>query len=309
MESDEVKISWVIATRNRLGLLQLCLNRLMADCLEDEEILIADGNSSDGTKEYLQELYQNNKIHGFISEKDRNQAHAWNKLFVKAQGRYIKKLIDDDIVDFQAVRQCVNEMEKTPQADICISNDMSMSIERLGSLEKHSRLEAFQRWAKGEVPSFTFGDVHLIIRRTSIPLIGLYDTSFIMMDYEYSLRISYLKAGILYYTGYNALSISSNATVSSQVTRAVLDKEGIRANTMYEYAGDGSEISNWSRIKIMGGKLRDKVLGKQVILNSEKNHSLTKEEITEEYEKAWHKLKEINSAYPAQFYFSTGNSK
>ncbi len=309
MESNKIKISWVIATRNRLSLLKICLDRLLADCQEEEEILIADGNSSDGTKEYLQELYQNNKIQGFISEKDRNQAHAWNKLFVKAQGRYIKKLIDDDIVDFQAVRHCVNEMEKNPLADICISNDMSMSIEKVGSLEKHSRLEAFQRWSKGEVPSFTFGDVHLIIRRTALPLIGLYDTSFIMMDYEYSLRISYLKAGILYYTGYNALSISSNSTVSSQVTRAVLDKEGIRANTMYEYAGDGSEISNWSRIKIMGGKLRDKLLGKKRIISLEKSKSLTKEEIIKEYEEAWYKLKQINSDTITQFYYSNGNSK
>ncbi len=309
MESDKIKISWVIATRNRLSLLKICLDRLLVDCQEDEEILVADGNSSDGTKDYLQELFQHNKIQGFISEKDRNQAHAWNKLLVKAQGRYIKKLIDDDIVDFQAVRHCVNEMEQNPQADICISNDMSMSIERLGSLDKHSRWEAFQLWSKGEVPSFTFGDVHLIIRRNSLPLIGLYDTSFIMMDYEYSLRISYLKAGILYYTGYNALSISSNSTVSSQVTRAILDKEGIRANTMYEYAGDGSEISNWSRIKIRVGKLRDKLLGKKKIIGLDQSKSLTNEEIIEEYEKAWLKLKEINSETNARFYFSNGISK
>jgi glycosyltransferase involved in cell wall biosynthesis len=309
MEDGKIKISWVIATRNRLSLLKICLNKLLAECREDEEILIADGNSSDGTVAYLQELYQNKKIQSFISEKDRNQAHAWNKLLVKAKGRYIKKLIDDDIIDFQAVRHCVNEMEKNPQADICISNDMSMSLESLGNFEKHSRLEAFQRWAKGEVPSFTFGDVHLIIRRSSIPLIGLYDTSFVMMDYEFSLRISYLKAGILYYTGYNALSISSNTTVSSQVTRAVLDKEGIRANTMYEYAGDGSEISNWSRIKIMGGKLRDKILGKKIMQNLEDSLSLTEEKINDKYEKAWQKLKDINSANSAQFIFSNGKAR
>jgi hypothetical protein len=113
----------------------------------------------------------------------------------------------------------------------------------------------------------------------------------------------------LYYTGYNALSISSNSTVSSQVTRAILDKEGIRANTMYEYAGDGSEISNWSRIKIRVGKLRDKLLGKKKIIGLDQSKSLTNEEIIEEYEKAWLKLKEINSETNARFYFSNGISK
>lgn len=306
MELDSIRISWVIASRNRLGLLKLCIERLLENIQPEEEILVADGNSTDGSVEYLQGLLQSGKIHGFISERDRNQAHAWNKVFLLANGKYIKKLIDDDIVDIDAVRICVNEMEKYPQADICISNDMSMRIDQLESLEKHSRLEAFQTWASGKVPSFTFGDVHLIIRKKSIPLIGLYDPSFTMMDYEYSLRISYLKAGILYYTGYNALSISSNLTVSSQVTRALLDKEGIRANTMYEYAGDGSEISTWSRIKIRGGKIRDMIFGKKNAHNLNVEKELSPIEIENQYKKAYQLLLNENKKEIGKFYFSNG---
>lgn len=309
MEPDKIKISWVIASRNRLTLLRLCIERLLANLKPDEEILVADGNSTDGSVEYLQELKQAGKIHGFISDRDRNQAHAWNKIFLLAKGTYIKKLIDDDLVDLDAVRICVQEMDKFPEADICISNDMSMRIDRLESIQKHSRLEAFQQWAKGLIPSFTFGDVHLIIRTRSLPLIGLYDPSFTMMDYEYSLRISYLKAGILYYTGHNALSVSSNVTVSSQVTRELLDKEGLRANTMYEYAGDGSEISTWSRIKITVGKLRDKLIGKSGIHNPEAEKTLSPDEMIIQYQKAYQLLLEENRKNPGQFYFSNGKVK
>lgn len=305
MESGAVKISWIIATRNRLPLLQINLERLIRERKPNEEILVADGNSQDGTPAYLEKLYQENKIQGYISGKDRNQSHAWNKLLMMAGGEYIKKMIDDDILDLEAVRQCVREMDTRPEADICISDDMGMGLE-VGKAERYSRLPAFREWAAGRVPSFTFGDVHLIIRRSALPLIGLYNPSFIMMDYEYSLRVSYLKAGILYFTGCNALSVSSNQTISSQVSRSQLDLEGIRANTMYEYAGDGADISTWSRIKIRVGKFRDQITGRKKNLIQAPSREWTQEEVRAFYEKATLRLEEENQQHPGTFYFSNG---
>lgn len=303
MESGPVKISWVIATRNRRHLLSIGLERLIAARLPDEEILVVDGNSTDGTQDYLKALYSEGKIQNLILGKDRNQAHAWNKAFLSARGTYIKKIIDDDVFDVDAIRKCVQKMEETPEADICISEDMSMSLGQPDSLSRHSRIEAYTRWVQKEVPSFTFGDVHMIIRRSSLSLIGLYDASFVMMDYEYSLRISYLRAGILFYTGCNAMSVSSPITVSSNVTRAVLDKEGVRANAMYEYAGDGSEISLWSRCKILVGRTRDKVFGKRHQNTSVRAAQLTESETINAYQHAVLKLTEENQKRPGSFLF------
>lgn len=306
MESNKVKISWVIATRNRLSLLKLCIERLLDNFQEGEEILVVDGASTDGSAEYLQNLYESGKIHGFCSQKDRNQSHGWNKVILMAKGKYIKKLIDDDIVNFDIIRECIAEMEKHPGADICISDEMSMNIDYAGSLARHTRLPQFLLWKAGKVPSFTFGDIHMIIRRESLALIGLYNPSFTMMDYEYSLRISYLKAGILYYTGCSALSVSSSETVSSQVTRALLDKEGIRANAMYEYIGDSAQISGWSKIKIQAGKWRDKLSGRKK-LNNQNRRKISQTNISELsliYSEAWKSLENENQKNPGKFIYS-----
>jgi glycosyltransferase involved in cell wall biosynthesis len=303
MEQKIIKISWVIATRNRLTFLKILINKLLLDIKSDEEIIIVDGNSNDGTQDYLKELKRNGLIEQFISEPDINQAHAWNKAFLIAKGIYIKKLIDDDIFDFTAIRYCAEKLEELPDYDICISNELSMRLDNTEYIERHSRLTEFKEWKQGKVPSFTFGDVYLLIRRKSLSYIGLYNTSFHMMDYEYSLRISYLKIKILYFTGFNALSVSSNITVSSKVTSSDLKKEGVRANNMWDYIGDGNKISYWSRIKIRIGKVRDKIFWSKKTSGYSDLRKMTTEQIHTQYEKGYQILFHENKDKNGEFIF------
>jgi glycosyltransferase involved in cell wall biosynthesis len=84
-------LSYVIATRNRLPFLKITLGRLISNLQPSEEIVVVDGNSTDGAKEYLQQLFADGRIHQFISEPDHNQAHGWNKAMLMARGTIIKK--------------------------------------------------------------------------------------------------------------------------------------------------------------------------------------------------------------------------
>ena len=230
------------------------LAHLLEHVQEDEEIVVVDGASTDGSKEYLQELYEKGSIHQYISEPDRNQAHAWNKAMLIARGTLVKKIIDDDVFCYSAIRKCKEYMLQNPQVDVVISNDLSSTVTDHKRINKASRLPQFENWKQGIVPSFTFGDVHMLIRKSSLALIGLYNTSFVMMDWEYSLRISYLKANIAYYTGYNALSVGHPQSVSALRDVAFIDMQAKRAETFYEYKGDKAEIKNWSKLKIFVGK-------------------------------------------------------
>ena len=54
----EFGISYVVTTYNKLPYLQQVLGRLVAARRPDEEIVVADGGSSDGTPAYLQGLYE-----------------------------------------------------------------------------------------------------------------------------------------------------------------------------------------------------------------------------------------------------------
>jgi hypothetical protein len=141
-----------------------------------------------------------------------------------------------------------------PQVDVLISNDLGVILSNYASIHKITRLPQFEKWKNGLIPSFTFGDVHMLIRRSSLAIIGLYNISYTMMDWEYSLRISYLKANIAYYTGYNALNVSHPDTVTAQRNIPLIEMQAKRAEVFYEYEGDQAEISNWSRFKIFVGK-------------------------------------------------------
>jgi len=250
-----ISLSYIIATRNRLPFLKITLERLIGEIGHNEEIVVVDGNSADGSKEYLQRLFEEGKIHQFISEPDKNQAHAWNKAMLMAKGTLIKKIIDDDVYCYEAIKKCKAYMLQNEAIDVLITNDLGSSLNDHQHIEKYTRLPQFEKWKEGLVPSFTFRDVHLLIRRSSLAYIGLYNIGYTMMDWEYSLRISYLKANIAYYTGYVALNVAHPQTVTAQLDMTSAKEQEKRAEIFYEYAGDRAEISNWSEFKILTGKL------------------------------------------------------
>jgi len=251
----KVNLSYIIATRNRLPFLKITLTKLLAALRPDEEIIVVDGNSTDGTKEYLQQLLEAGSIHQFVSEPDKNQAHAWNKAMLMARGILIKKVIDDDVLCYTAIQKCREHMLQNASIDVLISNDLSSSLHHHLKIEKHTRLPHFEKWLKNLAPSFTFGDVHMLIRRSSLSYVGLYNPAYTMMDWEYALRISYLQANITYYTGYNALTVAHGETVTSLKDEKKIAKQGKRAEVFYEYAGDHASISYWSKLKIAVGKM------------------------------------------------------
>src|SRR5438105_5011530 len=121
-------LSYIIATRNRLPLLKITLQKLMDGLQPGEEIVVVDGDSTDGSKEYLQSLFAEGKIHQYISEPDKNQAHAWNKAMLAASGTIIKKIIDDDVFGYDAIRHCKNYMLQNPAVDVVISNDLGSTL-------------------------------------------------------------------------------------------------------------------------------------------------------------------------------------
>jgi glycosyltransferase involved in cell wall biosynthesis len=284
-------LSYIIATYNRLTFLKIALEKLINELQPGEEIVIVDGGSTDGSKKYLQTLFDKGKIHQYVSEPDHNQAHAWNKAMLMAGGAIIKKIIDDDVFCYKAIRECKNYMLLNPGIDVMVSNDLWSSLYDHLNIKKNTRLPQFEKWNNGLTPSFTFGDVHMLIRKSSLAYVGLYNTAFIMMDWEYSLRISYLKANIAYYSGYNALSVAHPQTVSSLKNSKLIQEQGKRGCVFYEYAGDSAEISLWSKIKIGAGKRLKPVT--EINVSTQVS---TDEEINAIYNYYYNYISEINNA-------------
>jgi len=290
-----INLSYIIATRNRLPFLKITLEKLIDELQQDEEIVVVDGNSTDGSKEYLQKLFEQGKINQFISEPDRNQAHGWNKALLMAKGTIIKKIIDDDVHSFSTIRKCKDFMIKNPEADVCISNGLTSDLESSQRIDIASRLKYYEAWKSGKTSCFTFNDVYMLVRKSSLSFLGLFDTQFAMMDWEYSLRCSYLQANIAFYTGYNSLSVGRPGNITSATDAARLKREGRIGKGKYGYKGDRSDISFYSELKIAIGKAIDYKSGKMpnAVVATQ---TLSVENLLNIYNGLYKSLEEYNSA-------------
>lgn len=294
-------ISYLLVTKNKLPFIKIVLNELLPQLREDEEIVVVDGNSTDGTKEYLQKLFDEGKLHQFISEPDNNQAHGWNKAMLMANGVLLKKIMDDDVYDYNTIRKCRDFMLQYPEIDVCISNCLVSGLANPDKIDFATRLPWFKNWQAGQVSAFTFSDVYMLIRKSSLSFIGLYDTQFTMMDWEYSLRVSYLNAKIAYYTGCNSLAVSTPANVTSTVNKKLLDHEGNIGILKYNYPGDNVETSLYSHIKIFIGKFLFRFKIKPAAELSTATRLPAEEDLKKYYTAYYKILKEYNTGTEWEF--------
>lgn len=215
------KLSYILTTYNKLTYLKITLPYLINACKNDEEIVIVDGGSTDGTAEFLKELHHQKKIHQFISEKDFGEAHGTNKAILMAKGELLKIITDDDIFDFGVIEFCKNHLLKNKEIDICGSDGLSCS-----SLNKTNEFiptiyrEGFLEWKVTKKP-FLFCGLSYMIRRSSISKLGLLSTQFKIIDIEYSVRVSSLNANIVFCNAYSFSNIVGPDSNSNKFFNAI----------------------------------------------------------------------------------------
>lgn len=97
--------SIIICTYNRSKSLPTALNSLNSLNLPDNfqwEVIIVDNNSTDNTKEVVDEFIENSKLNlRYVKETQQGLSHARNKGIKESKGKYIAFTDDDTIVDSQ----------------------------------------------------------------------------------------------------------------------------------------------------------------------------------------------------------------
>ena len=190
-----LNLSYIIVTRNKLPYLRKALANLLAVKKEDEEIVIVDGGSTDGTVEYLQEFVTRGDVDQFISGIDNGLGHAINKGMLMARGTLMKTMSDDDVYYFDEMQKCKQFMLGHPEIDALGTNGTTWDG------NEYHREEDFLMWKQGYHP-FMICELGLMLRRSSIPLFGLADTSFTTFwDAEFTIRLTAGKARLAWYTG------------------------------------------------------------------------------------------------------------
>ena len=107
--SLKAELSIVIGTRNRLEMLQKCLNALIGKINTDHQIIVIDAGSTDGTIDYLKNI---EGIHLVCDGKPIGQAQSYNRVFTHLRGRYICWMSDDDVIQPGILDSAVDILRK-----------------------------------------------------------------------------------------------------------------------------------------------------------------------------------------------------
>jgi len=112
------RVSFIIVTKNRSDYLRRSLEQHRSLIHENDELIVIDGLSSDGTRQVVEE--HADIVDMFVSEPDVNAVHALNKGILLARGKYIKQLTDDDVVYAAPMEEAIKVLETHPEIDLLI---------------------------------------------------------------------------------------------------------------------------------------------------------------------------------------------
>jgi glycosyltransferase involved in cell wall biosynthesis len=222
-----INLSYIITTKNKKKYLQHVLDKLLENIQPDEEIVVVDSDSSDGTKEYLTELFQQGHIHKFLSEQDYAQAHGCNKALLLAEGKLLKIINDDDIFYYKGIRKCKEFMLEHPEIDMlgmdgAPANCNEKEFNYYSTYPEY--INAFNKW-KSEKTPFSFCDLGLMIRKSSLSYLGLFNPAFFRLDAEYTFKASSLaKTKIAWYTGHCWIRLANENSISVRHPKNMVDE-------------------------------------------------------------------------------------
>jgi glycosyltransferase involved in cell wall biosynthesis len=188
VQRDRYGMSYILGTRNKLEFLKESLPRLIAARQTDEEIVVVDGASTDGSAEYILKFKESGAIDQFITEPDSGEAHGFNKGLLLARGALLKVVSDDDVYDWSKVHECRRFMETRPDIPILSGMAADWDVCAPGKITVQGYIHDFEKGPTA--PRFFFNCLPLMIRRCDLPLIGLFRSGFISVDLEFSLRVS-----------------------------------------------------------------------------------------------------------------------
>ena len=106
-----MKVSIIIPTKNRAEVLKRSLNSAVNQTYPADEIIVADNNSTDNTREVI-ESFNNNRIIHLHTNEDLVITKNWIRGINAANGEWIKILYDDDWIENNFLEKTISYIDK-----------------------------------------------------------------------------------------------------------------------------------------------------------------------------------------------------
>lgn len=184
-------VSIVVPTFNRLSHLRICIDKIRRNVAVRREVIVIDGGSTDGTREWLA---RHGDLRVILEERREGAVRAFNKGFRAATGVYVMWLNDDAYPLPGAVEEAVRMIERPDLADVgmvAFYHNWHQSRNVLDAVEHAG--ESYELYNVRGFPYANFG----LLRRTLLERLGHADERyyFFAFDPDLALKVQ-LEAGL-----------------------------------------------------------------------------------------------------------------
>ena len=254
-ESQATKrVSFVLTTRNKARFIDEALRRAIALVGGNDELIVIDGASTDGTAEIVASY--GDQIDVFISEPDASCDHAINKGMLVAKGEYFKHLTDDDEFGPNAMEQAISVLQANPDVDLLVCGGMRQAADHIYPFYVTPDVN----YGTSPENVFKYGTcgVGFLIRRSSLPLMGLANSTGVATDAEFvakaiyrGARVKFCRINLFHHPIYEHSAIMAQ--------RSALEQDMNRIARQY--------CSRWFYLKylVKTSLLRNRILGTPAI--------------------------------------------
>ena len=188
----EPKVSVIITTYNRAGLLPRAVNSVLNQTLDEYEIIIVDDASSDDTQQIIAG-FDDLRIRSVRHEVNRGQSVATNAGIARARGEYVTFLDDDDEWPADRLRRMVAVLDDArPNVGLVYGWRISVDDSTGETVEyPHYTHEGDRFFEEMLANNFLIGTGRLMVRTSVAREIGCYDENLnVHNDWDFVTRVA-----------------------------------------------------------------------------------------------------------------------